>query len=127
MDAFISHSSANWAVAFKLEKALEATGLLVWLDDSEITLGALLGQELQDSIRASNALLLLWSGHAASSRWAIDPTDPSALNGLGSILMFRRDLDAAEFFILAAIAQADRQNMDYPEARHDLALVRQFK
>ena len=58
---------------------------------------------------------------------AIDPTDPSALNGLGSILMFRRDLDAAEFFILAAIAQADRRNMDYPEAKHDLALVRQFK
>ena len=292
VDAFISHSSANRTVASKLEKALEATGLLVWLDDSEITLGALLGKELQDSIRASHALLLLWSGHAASSRWvasewltafhlnryivpcvlddtplpqclqgsvflrmrqvtasvverlaravreapdhsnalapvmrsqspevseaivriaagqhalqeqlskreltevaalqvlagdltdqalrawplepmivnlagydrknaymvkhwdaiqagrapddpllaeaerrffdtlAIDPTDPSALNGLGSILMFRRDLDAAEFFILAAIAQADRQNMDYPEARHDLALVRQFK
>jgi Flp pilus assembly protein TadD len=58
---------------------------------------------------------------------AIDPTDPSALNGLGSILMYRRDLEAAEFFILAAIAQADRQNIDYPAAQHDLALVRRFK
>jgi hypothetical protein len=292
MDAFISHSSANRTVASKLEKALEAAGLQIWLDDSEITLGALLGKELQDSIRASHVLLLLWSKHAASSRWvasewltafhlnryivpcvlddtplpqclqgsvflrtrqvtasvveqlvraareapdnsnplapvmrsespevseavaqiatgqqalleqvpqrkpietaqlqalladavdkalqawpfepmivnlagydlknaymvkywdaiqagrapddpllvqaerrffetlAIDPTDPSALNGLGSILMFRRDLDAAEFFILAAIAQADRQNAHYPEAEHDLALVRRFK
>ena len=292
MDAFISHSSANRALASKLERALEATGLLVWLDNSEITLGALLGEELQDSIRASHVVLLLWSKNAASSRWvasewltafhlnryivpcvlddtplpqclqgsvflrirqvtasvaerlaravreapsnsntmapvmhsespevreiivqiaagqrafheqlakrdlteaaqlqvllgdaaekalqawpleptivnlagydlknaymvkhwdaiqagrapgdplleqaeqrffdtlAIDPTDPSALNGLGSILMFRRDLHAAEFFILAAIAQADRLNIDYPEAKCDLALVRQFK
>lgn len=292
MDAFISHSSADRSVASKIEKALEAAGLRVWLDDSEIRLGALLGKELQDSIRASRVLLLLWSRHAASSRWiksewltafhlnryivpcvlddtllpqclqgtvfqrtrqvtasvaedlvravreapdssnelapamgsespevkevivriaggqqalfgqlsereltraaetqvllddvvhkalqtwplepmivnlaaynlknaylvkhwdavragrapddpllaqaeerffetlAIDPTDPSALNGLGSILMFRRDLDAAEFFILAAIAQADRQNMPYPAAEHDLALLRQYK
>jgi len=292
MDAFISHSSADRSVASKIEKALEAAGLRVWLDDSEIRLGALLGKELQDSIRASRVLLLLWSRHAASSRWiksewltalhlnryivpcalddtllpqclqgtvfqrtrqvtasvaehlvravreapdssnelapamgsespevkevivriaggqqallgqlskreltraaeaqvllddvvdkalqawplepmivnlagynlknaymvkhwdavqagrapddpllaqaeerffetlAIDPTDPSALNGLGSILMFRRDLDAAEFFILAAIAQADSQNMPYPEAEHDLALLRQYK
>jgi Flp pilus assembly protein TadD len=58
---------------------------------------------------------------------AIDPTDPSALNGLGSILMYRRDLEAAEFFILAAIAQADRMRIDYPAAQHDLALVRRFK
>lgn len=279
-------------MASKLEKTLEAAGLSVWLDDSEITLGALLGKELQDSIRASRVLLLLWSDHAASSRWvasewltafhlnrfivpcvldvtplpqclqgsvflrmrqvtaaaverlvravreapgdanalapvmrsespevsemvgriaagqqalheqlaerelavaaqlqvllgdladkarqawpfepmianlagydrknaymvkhwdaiqagrapddpllaqaerrffdtlAIDPADPSALNGLGTILMFRRDLDAAEFFIQAAIAQAERLEMDYSDARHDLSLVRRFK
>jgi tetratricopeptide (TPR) repeat protein len=292
MDAFISHSSRNRSVASRLEQALEGKGLRVWLDDSEIRLGVLLGTELQDSIRASRVVLLLWSEHAASSRWvtsewltafhmnrfivpcvlddtplpqclrnniflrlrrvtapvvddlvravreapassnplaplmrsesaevtqaiatitgdqdelgnqlekrqlskagevqallddrmdealrawplepqivnlagyhlknaytlkhwdaiqagrapddrllaqaeqrffetlAIDPTDPSALNGLGSILMYRGDLEAAEFFILAAIAQADRQNVDYPAAQHDLALVRRFK
>src|SRR5215472_14862926 len=69
VDAFISHSSANQSVASKLEKALEAAGLQVWLDDSEITIGVLLGKELQDSIRASRVLILLWSSHAASSRW----------------------------------------------------------
>jgi Flp pilus assembly protein TadD len=58
---------------------------------------------------------------------AIDPTDPSALNGLGNILIFRRDLDAAEFFILAAIAAADRQGYPYEEAEHDLELVRRYK
>jgi hypothetical protein len=292
VDTFISHSSANRSVAAELEKALEAAGLQVWLDDSEITLGALLGKELQDSIRASRVLILLWSRNAASSRWvksewltafhlnryivpcvlddtllpqclqagtflriqqvtepvvesllravrkapgnsnplapvmrsdspevstavvqiaagqnaflnqlsereftqaeelqgllngaveralqewpfeamivnlagynlknaymlkhwdaiqagrapddpllaqaeerffdtlAIDPTDPSALNGLGSILMFRRDLDAAEFFVLAAIAQVERLNTHYPEAEADLELIRRYK
>jgi hypothetical protein len=65
----ISHSSADRKVVSKLEKALGAAGLSVWLDDSDVTLGALLGKELQDSIRASHVLLLLWSEHAASSRW----------------------------------------------------------
>ena len=69
MDAFISHSSANRTAASELEKALEAAGLAVWPDDSEITLGALLGQELQDSIRASHVLLLLRPENAAASRW----------------------------------------------------------
>lgn len=291
MDAFISHASSNRSVASRLEQALERKGLRVWLDDAEIRLGVLLGKELQDSIRASRVLLLLWSAHAASSRWvtsewltafhmdrfivpcvlddtplpqclqnivflrvrritvpvvdelvrnvreapagsnrltppmrsesaevrkaiaaiegdqrelgeqlsrrepgkaaelqarlddrmdqalrtwplepmivnlagyhlqnaytlkhwdalqagrapddpllaqaeqrffdtlALDPTDPSALNGLGSILAYRRDLEAAEFFILAALAQADRMKIRYPAAEHDLAMVRRF-
>jgi len=42
VDAFISHSSRNRAAAGRLEKMLEAEGLEVWLDDSEIHLGVLL-------------------------------------------------------------------------------------
>jgi hypothetical protein len=292
MDAFISHSSANRSVAIRLETAFEAAGLSVWLDHSELHLGVLLANEIQDSIRSARVLLLLWSEHAADSRWvatewltafhvgrfivpcvldetplpqclqrnfslrtrrvtasvvesltrevrgapdgpnelapvmraespelskviariagdqemigealgewklemarkrqalldrvvnealvrwpldpllvnlagyhlknaymlkywdaiqagrggkdplldqserrfletlAIDPTDPSALNGLGSILTFQRDLDAAEFFILTAIAAAKRQGTGYPAAEGDLDLVRRYK
>ena len=291
-DAFISHSSANRSTAVRIEKALEADGLSVWLDDSEIRLGVLLGEELQQSIRGARVLLLLWSAPAAESRWvatewltayhvhrfiipcsldqtplpqclqnsvrlkftrltkgvvedlaravrespkgsnrlapamsaqgpelsaaisklmagqdaiqealskgslaaakrqqsrldrvldaalatwpldpvlvnlagyhlknaymlshwdavqagrgprdplldqserrffetlSLDPTDPSALNGLGNILFFRRDLDAAEFFHLAAAAQAKLQGFSYPAADYDLELVRRFK
>jgi TIR domain len=292
IDAFISHSSVNRAAAVRLEKALEADGLSVWLDDSEIRLGVLLGEELQNSIRKARVLLLLWSKAAAESRWvatewltayhvrrfivpcsldgtplpqclqtsvylrikritagvvedlarairdspkgpnelaptmsaqgpelsaalnkimagqdaiqellskrdlakateqqadldpvvddalrvwpldpvlvnlagyhlknaymllywdaiqagrgprdplleqserrfletlALDPTDPSSLNGLGNILFFRRDLDAAEFFHVAALAAAKRKGFAYPAAEHDLELVRQYK
>jgi tetratricopeptide (TPR) repeat protein len=58
---------------------------------------------------------------------ALDPTDPSALNGLGNILFFRRDVEAAEFFMNAAIAEAGRRKVAYSDAEHDLALVRRFK
>ena len=69
MDAFISHSSKNHARAQRLEAALEAEGLEVWLDDSEIRLGQLLSAELQGSIKSCRALILLWSRAAAESRW----------------------------------------------------------
>jgi hypothetical protein len=55
------------------------------------------------------------------------PTDPSALNGLGSILMVR-ELDAAAFFVRAAIAAARKRGMaGYPAAEHDLALIERFR
>jgi hypothetical protein len=292
VDAFISHSSRNRARARRLESALEAEGLEVWLDDSEIRLGALLSAELQTSIRDCRALVLLWSRAAAGSRWVnsewlmalhqdvrllpctldetplpqclqnnvflslerldarvvsllargireaeagpapvapamrsesaelgdaigvlrqgqqdvldrlnrgelaeaadvqrrldgamertrrtwpldpvvvnlsgyhlknaymvehwdaiqagraapdellrqaedrffetlfLDPFDPTSLNGLGNIMFFERDLDAAELFILAAIEEAKRRGMSYPDAEADLALVRRFK
>jgi hypothetical protein len=293
MDAFISHSSKNAATAARLEQALQAQGLDVWLDESELGLGVMLGTELRESMRSAHALVLLWSKPASESRWvcsewltalhldrfivpwvldgtplpqclqntvylkasrmtkaavdrvartvraaphhtnplepvmraagpeldatiaslaagqqsvgerlgegeldgakkrqdaldkdmaaalarwpldpmivnlagyhlknaylvehwdaiqagrgpskdpnlvaseqrffetlSIDPRDPSALNGLGSFLTFRRDLDAAEFFITAALAEAKRQGFPYPEAEQDLALVHRYQ
>ena len=53
----------------------------------------------------------------------VDPYDFSALNGLGSILIYERDLDAAEFFIRRALALAKRAGASYPAADHDLELV----
>ena len=292
MDAFISHSSANVEVAKRIERELEAGGLDVWLDDSELRHGVLLSSELRRQIGQTRAVLLLWSKDAARSRWvttewltaihlgkfivpfaidrtrlpqcmendlyyrvdrvtkpeierlardvrdapdgpnrltpmlaaqgpelsaaigqiagaqgeigqllgewrvdeakqrqlaltevakaalkrwrldpqlqnlaayhlknaymichwdavqagrgprdplleraerrffgtlAIDPWDPGALNGLGSILMFRRDLDAAEFFIVAAIDEAKRRGSSYPDAEGDLELVHRYQ
>jgi hypothetical protein len=293
VDAFISHSSHNQAVASRLERALEARGLEVWLDDSELALGVLLRRELREAIEDSRAVVMLWSAAASESRWvnsewltafhldrfvipcpldatplpqclqnavfrplrrvakrdverlvaaiedaphaanqpaplmrgespelhatieaiaggqeavtsrldsralaeaaelqrnvdelmdgararwpldpvivnldgyhlknaymlkhwdaiqagrapgdslldrserrffetlSIDPTDESALNGLGNILFFQRDLDAADFFVRAAIAAAKRKGFDsYPAGEHDLALIDHFR
>ena len=57
----------------------------------------------------------------------VDPDDISAINGLGNILFYERELDAAEFFHRAAIDRAKRARQPYPAAEHDLALVLRFK
>lgn len=49
----------------------------------------------------------------------LDPFNPEALNGLGTIAWFGHDLDTAEFFVRAAL----RREPDYPAARRDLALI----
>jgi len=57
----------------------------------------------------------------------VDPNDHSALNGLGSILFYERELDAAEFFIRRAFLLAETAGVNYPAAQHDLQLVQTFK
>src|SRR5262245_55589827 len=66
-DAFISHAGKDAAHAETIEAGLGKKR--VWLDRSEIRLGALLGHELLSNIRASRALVLVWSKRAAQSPW----------------------------------------------------------
>lgn len=66
---FISHASANLSVARQIEAALDAAGFDPWLDDSDIRVGALLGKTLQQAIRKSQAMVLVWSRPASGSRW----------------------------------------------------------
>ncbi len=69
LDAFISHASQDVELAERVERVLEANSLTVWLDRSEIRLGALLRNELQTAIKNSRVVILLWSSAAARSRW----------------------------------------------------------
>jgi hypothetical protein len=48
------------------------------------------------------------------------------MNGLGSALILQRELDAAEFFITRAIALAQREGLEYAEAKEDLALIQRY-
>jgi hypothetical protein len=57
----------------------------------------------------------------------VNPTDYAALNGLGSILILERELQAAGFFIRRAIASAKKKKIIYTEAEHDLALITYYK
>ncbi len=57
----------------------------------------------------------------------VNPKDLSAINGLGSILFYELELDAAEFFIRKAIDLAKQQKQSYAAAKHDLAMVLQYK
>lgn len=66
---FISHASANLAVARQIEQCLHEAGFDPWLDYSDIRVGALLGKELRQAIQQCEAMVLLWSKPASESRW----------------------------------------------------------
>jgi hypothetical protein len=58
----------------------------------------------------------------------VDPFDESAINGLGNILFFQRELDAAEFFHRRAVdVHRRRTGKVYAAAKHDLDMVVAFK
>ena len=65
---FISHSSANIRIARDVAAALRPS-FDVWLDEKRIHIGVLLRNELQQAIKTSRILVLLWSDAAAASRW----------------------------------------------------------
>lgn len=54
----------------------------------------------------------------------INPIDYNALNGLGNILLFQGELDAAEFFVTSAIKCAKKAGVDYWQAKQDLEVIR---
>ena len=57
----------------------------------------------------------------------VTPTDCSALNGLGSVLLLERELEAAEFFVRRAIAIAKKKKIAYSDAEQDLAMITYYK
>lgn len=68
-NVFISHSSATAAAAARIERAFAAAGFEAWLDNSDLGLGVQLRPELQDAIRNSRVVVLVWSEPASRSRW----------------------------------------------------------
>jgi hypothetical protein len=69
VDAFLSHASADAETARRLEAGLQERGLEVWLDESDLTPGAMLRATLQEEIEAADVLVVLWSETSARSRW----------------------------------------------------------
>jgi hypothetical protein len=53
----------------------------------------------------------------------VNPLDYGALNGLGNILLFEGELQAALFFVEQAIQYAGEAGVDYEEAKHDHQLI----
>ena len=91
---FISHSSVNLEDAKQVEAALTAGGFDVWLDDSDIRVGVLLGKELLKAIEASRAVVLIWSEAAKNSAWVT--TEILAAFHLNRFIL-PYTLDATEF------------------------------
>ena len=57
----------------------------------------------------------------------MSPADANALSGLGSILFYERELDAADFFQRHATDIIKRCGTDYEAAQHALSLILRFR
>lgn len=58
---------------------------------------------------------------------SVRPDNPIALNGIGSVLTLRGELDAAEFYVRRAIDRARQEGTSYAAANHDLKLIQKLK
>lgn len=68
-NVFISHSSATAAAAARIERAFVTAGFDAWLDNSDLGLGVQLRPELNEAIKNSRVMVLVWSAPASRSRW----------------------------------------------------------
>ena len=78
-DAFLSHASQDAKFA-ELHRSLQTNELNPWIDGSDLAFGALLRDELQDAIRNSRVLVLLWSKGASQSRWVMAQSSPRSIS-----------------------------------------------
>ena len=67
--AFISHSSFDKQFARRLAMDLRASGIKVWLDESEIKIGELLTNRIQDAISKHKFFIAIISKNSLSSAW----------------------------------------------------------
>jgi hypothetical protein len=68
-DAFLSYSNLDVEWAEALEKDLLARDVKVWRDKTRLTAGNDWNRDLQEAIRNSRHLIVLWTGHAQQSQW----------------------------------------------------------
>jgi hypothetical protein len=68
-DAFISYNSADWPWAKSLADALEQEGVEPFLDRLRLQAGATWERQLQEALRISRHLVVLWSDKARDSDW----------------------------------------------------------
>jgi hypothetical protein len=66
---FISYSKHNLDFARYLRACLEAEGLPVWMDETQLNPSARWWKEIEDSITAAAAVIIIMSPQAAASDW----------------------------------------------------------
>jgi hypothetical protein len=67
-DIFISYASEDRPIAQRLAAGLEQSGLSVWWD-RHIQVGSEWDKTIEDALAAAKCVVVLWTGHAKTSRW----------------------------------------------------------
>lgn len=67
-DVFISYSREDEAVARRVAKSLEASGLDIWWD-ANLPAHRAYSEEIEHNLKSAKAVVVLWSAAAARSQW----------------------------------------------------------
>ena len=68
-DVFISYAREDRARVQDLVQALEARGLSIWIDHSDIPPGATFDDVIERALDAARCVIVVWTAHSVASRW----------------------------------------------------------
>ncbi|HSP97721.1 MAG TPA: toll/interleukin-1 receptor domain-containing protein, partial [Candidatus Dormibacteraeota bacterium] len=68
-DVFISYSREDRTRVQGLVQALEARGLSIWIDHSDIPPGATFDDAIESALDAARCVIVVWTAHSVASRW----------------------------------------------------------
>ncbi|MDX1503167.1 MAG: toll/interleukin-1 receptor domain-containing protein, partial [Thermoanaerobaculia bacterium] len=68
-DTFISYAREDHDTADRLRRLLERSGWSVWLDSEAMRGGSSFRDEIEEQVRASRLVIVLWSRHSVGSEW----------------------------------------------------------
>jgi hypothetical protein len=98
MHVFLSHNQKDKDYATPLAAQLRLLGTSVWLDDWEIRPGDSVPGKVNDALAVVDTVVVLWSHHAAASRWVDDELSAALARHLhdGSVRVIPVRLDDTE-------------------------------
>jgi adenylate cyclase len=82
-DVFVSYARTTEAIAESVCEALRSSGFSVWRDD-ELPAHRAYGDVIEERLKASKAVVVLWSAEAAVSQWVRAEAD--AARGAGTLV-----------------------------------------
>ena len=68
-DVFVSYAREDRTRVQALVQALEARGISVWIDHSDIPVGAQFDDAIERALAAVRSVIVVWTQHSIGSRW----------------------------------------------------------
>lgn len=122
-DVFISHSSKDKTVADAVCAIFEANGIRCWVAPRDVPPGANWGAAIVEAIQASRVMILVFSGHANTSRQIAREVELAASQGLTIVPIRVEDVAPARSlqFFLSNIHWLDALTPPLEQRLHEIA------
>lgn len=86
MNLFLSHNTNDKELARSLGAQLKLAGADVWFDEWEIAAGESIPTKVNAALATADAVLVVWSGNAAGSKWVANELEAAYTRSLSDPL-----------------------------------------